>query len=81
MPITIGFNTKKIAALLLGLLSSCSIPLSKIRSGRKDGWYYMEFPNTDVTMAALKGFLYCRKIGYVMGVEFPKDTRQIWRTT
>jgi len=78
--IVISFELKRAAQFLFAVLISLG-PLrsTDVKCGKLGHRYYLEFPDTDITAAALKGFLADRRCGYSLGETFPEDCEIVSR--
>jgi len=76
----ICFELKRAAQFLFGVLISLEhLRNSDIKYGKLGNKHYLEFPDTDITAAALKGFLADRRCGYLLGGTFPEECEIISR--
>lgn len=78
--IVISFELKRSAQFLFTVLVSLgSLRNSDVKYGKLGSRHYLEFPDTDVTAAALKGYLADRRCGYILGGIFPEDCEIVGR--
>lgn len=77
--LTIGWESKRKASLFLGVLAvSKAATYDEIRYGKFGETYFIEFPESDVSMAALYGYIAGRG-GYCLGGYYPEDAVSLKR--